>query len=192
MTTTDTTADADADTNDKPSKFEALGTKLRRLIKKIEASFVANEDASVLLQRCDEILLAMMAQTHGDCAQTDTTNAFLVQIQSYRRHNDRHLLVHGTTTCDDATEEPPSMASPRNTGIRGKMGQQQEQLRRQNERLQNARRTMQETSQLSEEIMEELGRNRETMEASSGKIQGLREMSGNAKTMVDKLMRKWF
>jgi vesicle transport through interaction with t-SNAREs 1 len=66
----------------------------------------------------------------------------------------------------------------------------EELMAAQNDRLERARRTMQETEQVALEITEELGNNRETLTSAHGRIREVSGLTGRAKRVLNRMSQR--
>jgi hypothetical protein len=77
----------------------------------------------------------------------------------------------------------------------GRMGAQQDQVARQNERLKGALQTLNETEEIGMEMGKELDKNREKLENTKGNVNRLSDMTGQANNMLTSMIKRskrWF
>eukprot|EP00522_Entomoneis_paludosa_P017725 CAMPEP_0172462090 /NCGR_PEP_ID=MMETSP1065-20121228/42737_1 /TAXON_ID=265537 /ORGANISM="Amphiprora paludosa, Strain CCMP125" /LENGTH=199 /DNA_ID=CAMNT_0013217643 /DNA_START=107 /DNA_END=703 /DNA_ORIENTATION=+ len=129
-----------------------------------------------LLQQCQDLLKQMALE-----ARSLKQPKLLQRVKDYKSHHaqlvqqyERQGLLSGQNLNDD--EE-----SRRQT---------EDMLSNQNDTLERARRTMQETEQVALEITEELGQNRETLMSAHGRVKEVTTLTGRARRILNTMTQR--
>ena len=160
--------------------FELYHSEFRDLVRQIDTRFHAKEDATELVQKCEDILLQLKieARVAPDPStkqeRTDIFKACKMQLESYKTINEKQEIFF------DSSVQKQRMVN------------QQDQVSRQNERLKHALRSLNETEEIGKELGNELGKNRETIQRAKGNVDEMASMTGQAKGLVKSMMKRWF
>lgn len=160
--------------------FELYHSEFRDLVRQIDTRFHAKEDATELVQKCEDILLQLKieARVAPDPStkqeRTDIFKACKMQLESYKTINEKQEIFF------DSSVQKQRMIN------------QQDQVSRQNERLKHALRSLNETEEIGKELGNELGKNRETIQRAKGNVDEMASMTGQAKGLVKSMMKRWF
>jgi chromosome segregation ATPase len=166
------------------SQFEVYREQFTTVLKQVGKLLAAAEDASDLLQEAEEIIpqMSLEARSVEDALLKqelmDITKAYKMQLRSYKEQNEKREILAGRKTSADHH--------------RDRLVQQQDSLEKQNQQLESARKTMEETEHVALEISQGLSQNRKTLENTQGSLHQLSSMSDQAKGLLTKLSRKWF
>jgi len=164
--------------------FERYDDEFTSLIGQIESSLQQEPPSAYtqnLLQQCDDLIkqMALEARSIGsDNPQMkrkllDQVRGCKSKYQTLQQQFDRQgLLGHGSNGNAAGQRE------------RLLLQQNEDSLHRQNETLERARRTMQETESVALEITEELGHNREKLYSAHGRIREVGGLTGRAKHIL--------
>ena len=160
--------------------FKLYHSEFRDLVRQIDTRFHAKEDATELVQKCEDILLQLKieARVAPDPStkqeRTDIFKACKMQLESYKTINEKQEIFF------DSSVQKQRMIN------------QQDQVSRQNERLKHALRSLNETEEIGKELGNELGKNRETIQRAKGNVDEMASMTGQAKGLVKSMMKRWF
>jgi hypothetical protein len=164
--------------------FDFYKEEFESLLRQIEQRLQSEEDASNLIDQCETLLpqLSMEARCAPDPALKqellDTVNAYKVKFQSYKADNNRKELL-------------ASMPPGADARYRERMMLPQDRVRQQNETIQNALQSLNETEQVATEIGQELSKNRETIENAQGNVNQVSSMAERAKGLLASMRRPW-
>jgi len=173
--------------------FQRYDDEFQSLIRQVRASFGADDggfkdeetgeiaqNPVECLDQCGE-LLQQMALEARSVPDASLKRELLSKVRSYKSE---------LQTLKDEDNKRSLMSSARGNGSGGssehrdRMRQQQEMLQNQNNKLDSARRVLQETEQVALEIGEELSSNRATIESASGRTRQVTAMAGRARRLV--------
>jgi vesicle transport through interaction with t-SNAREs protein 1 len=154
--------------------FERYDDEFSSLIRQIETSLneePPNQYTRNLLQQCDD-LIKQMALEARSVSNANLKRELLAkvrtcksQFQSLQQQSERQGLLSNTSTVN---------------GQKERLLRNEDSLMRQNETLDRARRTMQDTESVALEITEELGQNREKLQSAHGRIREVGGLTGRA------------
>lgn len=166
-----------------PSSFDRYSSDFRDHIRQIELRFHSKDDAADLVKQCEDLLLQMRMEASDTRNESlkqerkDTLTACKMQLESYSTINGKKELFFAAET---QTE---------------RMGSQQHQVARQNERLKNALHSLNETEEIGTEMGKELDKNREKLENTKSNVDRLSDMTGQANNMLTSMIKRskrWF
>jgi vesicle transport through interaction with t-SNAREs 1 len=175
------------------SSFERYNDEFSSLIQQIESSLrstSASASASPndlnhtqnLLTQCDDLIkqMALEARSSHDAA---TKRSLMDKVREYKgRHQSlRQELERQTLHLGDGINGGNSLQSQKERLL---LQQNEDMLSNQNETLERARRTMQETEAVALEITEELGQNRERLSSAHGRIREVSGLTGRARRIL--------
>jgi chromosome segregation ATPase len=171
------------------SNFERYDDEFSSLIRQIETSLqqpaAPTADPSYaqnLLRQCDDLIkqMALEARSSQDPAVKrnllDKVREYKGQHQSLQQEAERRALLG-----PDHRGSGSSLHSQRERLL---LQQNEDSLEKQNETLERARRTMQETEAVALEITDELGSNRERLSSAHGRIREVSSLTGRARRIL--------
>jgi predicted RND superfamily exporter protein len=132
-----------------------------------------------LLQQCDDLIqqMALEARSVSDAALKRTllqkVRTYKSEWQTVSEQSEKQGLLDGAATGGGA-----------NSNSRQYLQKNEDTLHSQNDTLERARRTMQETEQVALEITEELGNNREKLMSAHGRVKEVGGMTGRARRIL--------
>lgn len=181
-----------------PTSFDRYDEEFTSLIEQIQTSLNEIEDGSStaisqkytnnLLQQCDDLIKQMALEARsGDPDQKrqmlQKVKACKTQYQELVQQSDRQGLLAGTPGGGGSTGSSANKE-------RLLLQKNEDMMATQNDRLERARRTMQETEQVALEITEELGNNRETLTSAHGRIREVSGLTGRAKRVLNRMSQR--
>lgn len=171
------------------SNFERYDDEFSSLIHQIETSMNASSTTSSsdpahtqnLLSQCDDLIkqMALEARSSQDPALKrsllDKVRECKSQHQALQQESERHsLLGRGSISNHSLQSQKERLL----------LQQNEDSLNQQNDTLERARRTMQETEAVALEITEELGHNREKLSSAHGRIRDVSGLTGRARRIL--------
>jgi predicted RND superfamily exporter protein len=132
-----------------------------------------------LLQQCDDLIqqMALEARSVSDAALKRTllqkVRTYKSEWQTVSEQSEKQGLLEGAATGGGS-----------NSNSRQYLQKNEDTLHSQNDTLERARRTMQETEQVALEITEELGNNREKLMSAHGRVKEVGGMTGRARRIL--------
>jgi hypothetical protein len=170
------------------TNFERYDDEFSSLIHQIENSLRASSSSSAssypssnaqnLLRQCDDLIkqMALEARSAQDLASKrmmlDKVREYKNLHQSLQQESERHSLLGSGNSPLQSQKERLLLQKNEDT------------LAQQNETLERARRTMQETEAVALEITEELGNNRERLTSAHGRIREVSGLTGRARRIL--------
>lgn len=133
-----------------------------------------------VLQQCENLLqqMAMEARTETDSEvkreRMVCVKACKSQLQALRLESDRQSLLSSSSSSAKQLTNTEKM------------------LARQNETLERARQSMQETENVGTEITQELQSNRATIESAHGQVQEVSSMTDRAGEILKSMSKPWW
>jgi hypothetical protein len=173
------------------TNFERYDDEFSSLIHQIENSLRASSSSSAspdpsssaqnLLRQCDDLIkqMALEARSAHDPASKramlDKVRDYKNRHQSLQQESERHsLLGSGGGAGGSLQSQKERLLLQKN----------EDTLAQQNETLERARRTMQETEAVAMEITDELGHNRERLASAHGRIREVSGLTGRARRIL--------
>ncbi|GAX28180.1 vesicle transport through interaction with t-SNAREs 1 [Fistulifera solaris] len=172
---------ADSDTT-----FQRYDDEFQSLLQQIENSLSTEPPGAFtknLLQQCDDLIKQMALEARSQ-PSTNVKNLLLQKVrqaksqyQAVQQKSDKQSLLGGTKNSNGDYE-------------RRVLQKNEDMLSNQNDTLERARRTMQETEAVALEITEELGNNRETLLNAHGRVREVSGMTGRARRILTSMSRR--
>ncbi|GAX16330.1 vesicle transport through interaction with t-SNAREs 1 [Fistulifera solaris] len=172
---------ADSDTT-----FQRYDDEFQSLLQQIENSLSTEPPGAFtknLLQQCDDLIKQMALEARSQ-PSTNVKNLLLQKVrqaksqyQAMQQKSDKQSLLGGTNNINGDYE-------------RRALQKNEDMLSNQNDTLERARRTMQETEAVALEITEELGTNRETLLNAHGRVREVSGMTGRARRILTSMSRR--
>jgi vesicle transport through interaction with t-SNAREs protein 1 len=172
---------ADSDTT-----FQRYDDEFQSLLQQIENSLSTEPPGAFtknLLQQCDDLIKQMALEARSQ-PSTNVKNLLLQKVrqaksqyQAMQQKSDKQSLLGGTNNINGDYE-------------RRALQKNEDMLSNQNDTLERARRTMQETEAVALEITEELGNNRETLLNAHGRVREVSGMTGRARRILTSMSRR--
>jgi hypothetical protein len=176
-------------------QFEAYYEEFTRLFGQITTSTTTdttttnnNAQQEALFRQCHEILqqLAVEARDVDD----NLTKRDLLQrvkqeksrLAALEQEHKKQMLMTGAS----------SAASGANSAKHKQLHKNEDTLARQNETLERARRTMQETEEVGLEVTHELGQNRVKIESTKGRVGELTSLTDQAGNLLKSMSKPWW
>jgi vesicle transport through interaction with t-SNAREs protein 1 len=160
------------------SQFESYYEEYVSLMEQIGNSPTGEPEES-LLQACHDLVQQMRMEARS-CDDVATKKALLDRVKMYssniqalQQQTARDALLGKTGTVAEARPE-------------------QSALTRQNETLDRALASMQETEEVGLEVVQELGRNRETMQEVHDKTRQVSTLTDSANALLKSMNAKWW
>jgi hypothetical protein len=169
--------------DDNNLSFERYDSEFSSLMDQVRTSLDQNPPGSLtrnLLQQCDDLIQQMALEARGvsDAAAKrellQLVRTYKSEWQQAREQSDKQGLLQGA-----AGNGLNDTSNSRNY-----LQKNEDSLHSQNDTLERARRTMQETEQVALEITEELGNNREKLMSAHGRVKEVGGMTGRAKRIL--------
>jgi hypothetical protein len=164
--------------------FDFYKEEFESVLRQIEQRLQSEEDASDLIDQCETLLPQFSMEARGAPDPSlkqellDTVSAYKVKFQSYKAENKRKELL---------TSMPPGA----DTRHRERMMLPQDRVRQQNQTIQNALHSLNETEQVATDIGQELSKNRETIENTHDNVNQVSSMAERAKGLLKSMKRRW-
>lgn len=168
------------------ASFERYDEEFSSLCQQIQESLEVEPPSPYttgLLQQCDDLIkqMALEARSVGDAsvkrdllAQVRTCKG---KYQALQQQSERQgLLSNGSHDLE--------------SGERMRLQKNEDMLSAQNETLERARKTMQETESVALEITEELGQNREKLISAHGRVREVSGMTGRARRILNRMNQR--
>jgi hypothetical protein len=165
--------------------FDLYKEEFESVLLQIEQRLQSEEDASDLIDQCATLLpqLSMEARGAPDPSLKqellDTVGAYKVKFQSYKDENQRKELLSSKPPGADARYRERNMLP-------------QDRVRQQNQTIQNALQSLNETEQVATEIGQELSKNRETIENAQDNVDQVSSMAERANVLLVSMRRRWW
>lgn len=168
------------------STFDHYDDEFKSLLQQIETSLQTEPPSPYtqsLLKQCDDLIkqMALEARSVPDAslkrdllAQVRTCKS---QYQAMQQQADKQSLLSGS-------------GSNKSQQDRLLLQKNEDSLAQQNETLERARRTMQETESVALEITEELGNNREKLISAHGRIREVSGLTGRARRILQSMNQR--
>ena len=176
------------------NEFERYDDEFSSLIEQIESSLdeePPNQYTNNLLQQCDDLIkqMALEARSVGDAslkrdllAKVRTCKS---KYQTLQQQSERQGLLGSTAAAAAGGASPKGGEKER-----FRLQKNEDTLTNQNETLERARRSMQETEVVALEITEELGQNRETLMSAHGRVREMSGLTGRARNILYSMNRR--
>ena len=177
------------DYNSVPSSFDRYDEEFTSLIQQIQKDLDDSGDPKYtnnLLQQCDDLIkqMALEARSVGEADRKRQMLAKVkqckTQYQDLVQQSDRQGLLGANGASNGGGSAKERLLLQKN----------EEMMSAQNDRLERARRTMQETEQVALEITDELASNRETLTSAHGRIRDVSGLTGRAKRMLNRMSQR--
>uniref|UniRef100_A0A7S1ZUM9 Vesicle transport v-SNARE N-terminal domain-containing protein n=1 Tax=Trieres chinensis TaxID=1514140 RepID=A0A7S1ZUM9_TRICV len=152
--------------------------------------------SSNLLSQCDDLLKQMGLEARGaDNAESKKELLGKVKVCKSKLSSLKSDYEAARNRADRAgLGLDPSTSGASGGGLkndhRERLLRTNDQLSRQNETLENARRIMADTEGVALEITDELGRNRETIESAKGRVRDVSGLTNRARRIVQSMNRR--
>jgi hypothetical protein len=159
------------------SQFEVYYEEYVSLMEQIGNN--PNEEPESLLQACNDLVQQMRMEARGcdDVATRkellDRVKAYYSNIQALQQQTARDTLLGKTVNASVERLEQSALA-------------------RQNETLDRALASMQETEEVGLDIFQELGKNRETMHEAHDKTRQVSTLTDSANALLKSMTAKWW
>jgi len=178
--------------------FQAYDDEFASLVQQIETSLNgdleeqadgsnSSQYTSNLLQQCDDLVKQMGLEARSTSSSQlkrqllDAVKKHKSQLQSLQSEYERQSLMGGSGN---------SRHSNSSHQQHERLLRTENQLSNQNETLERARRTMQETEAVALEITEELGHNRSKLESSHSRIREVSGLTGRARRILQSMNQR--
>lgn len=163
--------------------FSIYQDELQNLFRQIRESLDAEPPGPYtqnLLQQCEELLaqLQVEARTERKQEYKDICKSCKTEYQKLRQEADRQSLMSGSSYKNN------------NNSHSSRLQENEDMLGRQNDTLERARRTMEETESVALEITDELASNRETLMSAHGRVRQVSGLTGRARTVLSSMGRR--
>ena len=167
--------------------FERYDDEFSSLIIQIEDSLRSKPPTPYtdsLLKQCDDLIkqMSLEARSVGDASVKrsllDKVRKYKERYQSLVQESERQGLLGS------------SSGGPSSQRERMLLRQNEDSLAQQNETLERARRTMEETEAVALEITEELGQNREKLISAHGRIREVSGLTGRARRILQSMSQR--
>jgi hypothetical protein len=165
-------------------QFEAYHEEFTTLLEQVNISSKDHTANTDLFQQCHELLqqLAVEARSVEDSSKKrellQRVKEEKSRLQALEQEHEKQSLMAG--------------ASSTASGGQQQLQQNEDTLARQNETLERARRTMQETEEIGMEVTEELGNNRAKIESTHGKVGELTSLTDRAGELLKSMSKPWW
>jgi hypothetical protein len=162
--------------------FERYDDEFSSLMDQIRTSLAQHPPGTLtrnLLQQCDDLIqqMALEARSVSDAAVKRTllqkVRTYKTEWQTVSEQSEKQGLLEGAAGNGGD-----------NSNSRQYLQKNEDTLHHQNDTLERARRTMQETEQVALEITEELGNNREKLMSAHGRVKEVGGMTGRARRIL--------
>jgi vesicle transport through interaction with t-SNAREs protein 1 len=169
--------------------FQRYDEEFKSLKKQVQESLLdsfSDEESGqtgALVSQCDELLqqMALEARSVADASLKrellQQVRACKSELQGLKDDYNKQSLMAGASQSGGS-------------GHRERLLQQQDMLKNQNSRLDNARKVLEETEQVALEIGSELSHNRETIESSHGRVREVAGLTGRARRIVQSMNQR--
>lgn len=167
--------------------FERYDEEFSSLMDQIRSSLSQQPPGALtrnLLQQCEDLIqqMALEARSVSDATEKRTllkkVRTYKSEWQSLQEQSDKEDLMNGGAGGGD------SAAGGSDNQERMRLQNTSDTLNQQNDTLERARRTMQETEQVALEITEELGNNREKLMSAHGRVREVGGLTGRARRVL--------
>lgn len=163
-------------------EFERYDGEFSSLMDQIRTSLAQQPPGTLtrnLLQQCDDLIqqMALEARSVSDAAVKRTllqkVRTYKSEWQTVSEQSEKQGLLEGANS-----------GGGDNGNSRQYLQKNEDKLHSQNDTLERARRTMQETEQVALEITEELGNNRVKLMSAHGRVKEVGGMTGRARRIL--------
>jgi vesicle transport through interaction with t-SNAREs 1 len=164
--------------------FQRYDDEFSELIQQIERSLEEDPPSGYtenLLRQADDLLKQMAVEARS-VENPNVKRDLLAQVRSLKSKLATLQSKSDKGGLFRVNGSGPQL--PRNDRDRLLLQQNEDLLANQNETLERARRTMEETEQVALEITEELGNNRETLMSARGRVQQVSGLTGRARRIL--------
>jgi predicted RND superfamily exporter protein len=164
--------------------FERYDDEFSSIMEQIRTSLAQQPPGTLtrnLLQQCDDLIqqMALEARSVSDSAVKRTllqkVRTYKSEWQTVSEQSEKQGLLEGAAGTGGGGD---------NSNSRQYLQKNEDTLHSQNDTLERARRTMQETEQVALEITEELGNNREKLMSAHGRVKEVGGMTGRARRIL--------
>jgi hypothetical protein len=162
--------------------FERYDDEFSSLMEQIRSSLSQQPPGTLtrnLLQQCEDLIQQMAVEARS-VSDTTEKRTLLQKVRTCKsewqllvQESEKYDLLHGSNG-GDSIDDQERLRLQKNTDT----------LSNQNETLERARRTMQETEQVALEITEELGNNREKLMSAHGRVREVGGLTGRARRIL--------
>jgi hypothetical protein len=165
--------------------FERYDDEFSSIMEQIRTSLAQQPPGTLtrnLLQQCDDLIqqMALEARSVSDAALKRTllqkVRTYKSEWQTVSEQSEKQGLLEGANGTGGGGGD--------NSNARNYLQKNEDTLHSQNDTLERARRTMQETEQVALEITEELGNNREKLMSAHGRVKEVGGMTGRARRIL--------
>jgi hypothetical protein len=166
--------------------FERYDDEFSSIMEQIRTSLAQQPPGTLtrnLLQQCDDLIqqMALEARSVSDAALKRTllqkVRTYKSEWQTVSEQSEKQGLLEGANGTGGG-------GGGDNSNTRNYLQKNEDTLHSQNDTLERARRTMQETEQVALEITEELGNNREKLMSAHGRVKEVGGMTGRARRIL--------
>jgi predicted RND superfamily exporter protein len=163
--------------------FERYDDEFSSIMEQIRTSLAQQPPSTLtrnLLKQCDDLIqqMALEARSVSDAAVKRTL------LQKVRTYKTEWQTVSEQSEKQGLLEGAAGTGGGDNSNSRQYLQKNEDTLHSQNDTLERARRTMQETEQVALEITEELGNNREKLMSAHGRVKEVGGMTGRARRIL--------
>jgi len=170
--------------SDASAQFARYDEEFRSLMQQIENSLDREPPGQFtenLMQQCDDLIKQMALEARSTPPSVKSELLAKVrqckqEFQQMQSRADKQSLMMG--------------GSERSHSDRMLLQKNEDQLAAQNETLERARRTMEETEAVALEITEELGNNRETLLSAQGRVREVSSLTGRARRILSGMSQR--
>jgi hypothetical protein len=163
--------------------FERYDDEFSSIMEQIRTSLAQHPPSTLtrnLLKQCDDLIqqMALEARSVSDAAVKRTL------LQKVRTYKSEWQTVSEQSEKQGLLEGANGAGGGDTSNSRNYLQKNEDTLHSQNDTLERARRTMQETEQVALEITEELGNNREKLMSAHGRVKEVGGMTGRARRIL--------
>jgi Snare region anchored in the vesicle membrane C-terminus/Vesicle transport v-SNARE protein N-terminus len=169
--------------------FQRYDDEFSELIQQIERSLEEDPPSGYtenLLRQADDLLKQMSMEARS-VENPNVKRDLLAQVRSLKT---KLATLQSKSDKGGLFRVNGSGPLPRNDRDRLLLQKNEDLLSSQNETLERARRTMEETEQVALEITEELGHNRETLMSARGRVQQVSGLTGRARRILSSMNQR--
>lgn len=183
------------------SPFDRYHEEFTLLIQQIQKSPNDEKTSIILLQQCNDLIkqMSLEARSTGDADQKqqmlDKVKECKAQYQHVIQQSERQgLLAGGTTSSSCCSKGAGSSGTTTSAAAAAAstttcLQKNEAAMVTQNNCLERAHRSMQETEQVAVGITQELDKNRETMSRTHGRIHQVSSLTGLAQSILNRIKK---
>lgn len=168
--------------------FDSYYLEFTKSLKQLATTSTSNKDeVDSLVGKSRDLLQLASIEARGITEDRSLRNELLEAVKDGKNQLEALHQVH---LKGELLATPAAVVSVSSGSCR--LQSNEDTLARQNETLERARKSMQETEEIGREVTGQLGENRDKLESTQSKVNELQSMTGRAGELLKSMSRPWW